>query len=234
MAGSALMLVLCIVGTVSLVFALLSGNIITNIFSNILPLLMLIGMWISYAAARKRKPNTSGTKLIRVPFVIRFVFTCIGYALIFIVLIFGLIAGIGGISDGIWMFFVIFAALLVFAIIMFVFNVKYYKSLSNCMKNVIRINRGKSIDRPSGKFAAVVMFILAVLNFIPSALMFFLPSLLYELIAAIGIEFLGDVLAFLMGGAVFSALFKLISAVVTLAYEIIGGVLVLKFVNSCE
>lgn len=231
-AGSLMMLILCIVGTVNLVLGLASGGIF-GIIKQILPILMIIGMWVSYASAKKRKPNTSGTKLIKVPFTISFVFTCIMFAFAMIIMIIGLIGGIA-VVDTTPIVLIVFIVAMIFEIAMFVFQVKYYKSLSNCMKNVISINQGYGVEKPSGKFAAIIMFIMAAFDFLPSFLIAILSltgsTLIGTLLEAIGIEFLDSILTILMSGSIVS----LLGAIVTLGYNILGGILILKLVKESK
>lgn len=249
-AGSWMMLVLCIVGTINFIMTFIDAVTSFNIFSmlmSILPLLMVIGMWLAFISAKQKKLNPTAPKLIKVPFTVNYVLTMIGYVLADIVAVILLIVGIsvtmafaeeGATPD--FTVMLIGLAVLVVVIVMQSFFVKYYKSLMNCLKNSISINEGYGAGEPSGTFAATLMFIMAGLNFLPSLAMGIIGlssgALLSTITAALG-DSMGEIATMLQpifdmiaaGGVM-----TLITGIITLAYECLGGVMILQFVKGTK
>ena len=147
--GSIWMLIASIVFTLNLVGAIVS-NLLSGIVNSILLLLMAIGFWLVFANGRKKTLNTTGIQLIRVPYIIQFVFTVLGF--------------VGNIV--IWIFtFNIFSMLA--GIVSFIFQCICYASVKKTLDMGWRINQNKSVaGMKAGVFAAVIMIISAVFTLI--------------------------------------------------------------------
>ena len=157
--GSLWMLVAAIVATVSLVTTFV-GNVLTlNIFGFIgmvLDILIAVGLWVTFAKCRKKSLGAGGIKLIKIPYIILFVFTVIGF-------VFDLIGGI----------FMALATLglgiipLLLNILTFVFECICFASVKKTLNVAQDIAQDKSAaGKKTGIFAAVVMIIVAALNLI--------------------------------------------------------------------
>lgn len=147
--GSLWMLIACIVATVNLIVFFVS-NLLTGLISTILNLLIVIGMWIAYANGRKKNLSTTGISLIRVPYIILFVFSVFSFI------------------GNIFICFIKFNILsLLINIVAFVFQCICYTSVMKSINIALRINKDRSaIGMKAGIFAGVVMIISAAFTFI--------------------------------------------------------------------
>lgn len=231
--GSVLMLVLCIVTTVQLVMSLAS-NLPSSILSNILPILVTIGLWLIYLSCRNGETKTTGIQLVRIPFIISFVVMIVLYILVVIVMLLAL-AGVMG-SDAEGVIVASLAIVLVFCIAVLVFLFIYFRSINGCLKAGLAIMNGEHIEsKISGKFAAVIMIISAVVSF--------LPGFVIGIISVSGVSLIGDMLAYI-GMAEFTSLIEdllagygvmsIISSLATLAYQLIAAVLIFQFVGNVK
>lgn len=245
-AGSWMMLVLCIVGTINAIMGFVNFNL-ANLLGNILSVIMVVGMWIAFISAKQKKLSPIAPKLIKVPFTVNYVLTMIAYVLADIVTILLLIVGTmvmvtasaeGGAVEA--TVFIVGLVAFIVVILMQTFFVKYYKSLMNCLKNSISINEGYGAGEPSGMFAATLTFIMAGLNFLPSLAMGIVGlaggALLSTITGALG-ESVGDIASILQpifdmiaaGGAM-----TLVTGIITLIYECLGGVLIMQFIKKTK
>lgn len=239
--GSILMLIIAIFASVNLLFSLISGFPF-SILSNVLPILMLVGMWLVFANGKKKKTGTAGIQLIRVPIIIQYVFTAIGFGFIVgfslvAVIGMGAIEGAAG-GDGSATLIGVGAivGLLFGMIVSFVLETLYFKSINDCLKSGVSIMKGVSPAKTSGTFAAVMMFIKAAVNFI--------PSLAVAILAFMGSTFIADLIAGLglpgeMGTLITSLLFAtgipaIFSAIFTCALQIMSGILILRYSKAIQ
>lgn len=182
-AGSIWMLVAAIVSTVSLITTLVGDILSLNIFgfvTLILDILITVGFWVTFAKCRKNKLGAGGIKLIKIPFIILFVFTVIGFALDLVSGIFMVIATIG---LGIIPLFI--------TILTFVFQCIMFSSVKKTLDVAQDIAEGKSVaGRKTGIFAAVVIIIVAALELLGEIMGFVLMSALADALPG----FLGTIL----------------------------------------
>ena len=214
-AGSVLMLVVAIIATVGLVISLISNILSLNIFGIIgmvFSILITVGMWIAWSNAKKKKLNTTGIKLIRIPYLIQFIFVCIGFALTFIGLILlligsdalGSIIGIEGVGEAATLILVF---TLIEQLIPFILECIIFASLNKTLKVAQAINSNTSVaGQKAGKALGIILIVAAVINII------------------FGI--VGIILNPLTG------IFGLISTLFTAVYMIIGAVILLGFAKN--
>lgn len=214
-AGSVLMLVVCIVGTLSLVFGiiapLLSFQLVSFIFGligSILTILIVVGMWIAWSNAKKKTLNTTGIKLIRIPYIIQFIFMVIGSAVTIITTILAMTAGgvAGEVTDTEGAAAVGIGALaivLLQALIPFIFNCIIFASLNKTLKVAQSINNNNAVPgQKAGKALGIVLIISAVIDIILGIVgVIFNPLSIMSLISTI-----------------FSAAYMIIAAVVLLGF----------------
>lgn len=177
--GSILMLIVCIVGTLSFVIdivaPLLSFKIVSFIFGlvgGILGLLIVIGMWICWGCARSKKLNAGGLKLIRIPYIIQFVFCVIGFVvdLIVNVIIGGFAAVLGsstgsGAVEGVTIGVCVFMLLQV--LVPFIFDCIVFSSLNKTLKVAQTINNNYTVaGQKASKTLGIVLIIAAAIQLI--------------------------------------------------------------------
>ena len=155
--GSIWMLLAAIVLTISLFTSfigdILSLNLIAilfGVFTIVLDILIVVGFWISFANGKKKKVNPTGINLIRVPYIIMFVFTVIRFV-------------VTTIGQGLTFQWIS----LVFGILSFVFTCICFASVKKTLDMGLLISKNRSVaGRKAGIFAAVVMIISAAISFI--------------------------------------------------------------------
>lgn len=214
-AGSVLMLIVAIIATVGLVISLISNILTLNIFGIIgmvFSILITVGMWIAWANAKKKKLNTTGIKLIRIPYLIQFIFAVIGFALTFIGLILimigsdalGSIIGVEGLGK---LGIPILVFTLIQQLIPFVLECVVFALLNKTLKVAQTINSNLSVaGQSAGKGLGIILIIAAAIDII------------------FGI--VGIILNPLTG------IFSLISTLFQAAYMIIGAVIALGFAKN--
>ena len=209
--GSIFMLILCIVGTINLLTGLV-GKIISldigGILLYVLEILIVIGMWITFVNAKRKKLSSTGISLIRVPYVIQFVFAVLSFA--------------GNIAIWIITFNIIS---LIIGLITFVFQCICFASVNKSLILARDINQDKSVvGRKAGIFAAVMLIIFATFDLIGEILHY----LMLEAIKAL----LGDsFLAMIIGGG---GIIVIIVAVVAFIVNICGAIVMIKFGNKVK
>ena len=178
-AGSVLMLVVSIIATISLVFGiiapLLGFNLIGFIFAligSVLSILILVGMWMAWANAKKNQLNLTAIKLIRIPYIIQFVFAVIGFAVMFIVGLMAILAAGGiGSATGNEAEATVAIGDLAFALIqlaiLFIFKCIIFASLNKTLKAAQNINGNLSaMGLKAGKALGIILIIAAAINII--------------------------------------------------------------------
>ena len=178
-AGSVLMLVVSIIATISIVFGiiapLLSFNLIGFIFAligSVLSILILVGMWMAWANAKKNQLNLTAIKLIRIPYIIQFVFAVIGFAVMFILGLMAILAAGGiGSATGNEAEATVAIGDLAFALIqlaiLFIFKCIIFASLNKTLKAAQNINGNLSaMGLKAGKALGIILIIAAAINII--------------------------------------------------------------------
>lgn len=204
--GSVFMLILCIVGTVNLLTGFI-GKILSldigGLLLYVLEILIVVGMWITFANAKKKKLSATGIKLIRVPYIIQFVFAVLSFVLNLVI----------------W-FMTLNILSLVFGILTFIFQCICFASVNKTLGLALDINRNKSVfGRKAGIFAAVMMIIFASFRLIGDIVG-------YITIEAIKTALGDNFLAKLLGGG---GIMTIIVAVVAFLSSIAGAIVILQF-----
>lgn len=209
--SSIFMLIFCIVSTLNLVTSLI-GNIISfdisGILLMVLDILIVIGLWIAYANAKKKNLTTKGISLVRVPYVIQFIFSCFTFVGELVISIITLnILG------------------LLLDILSFVFTCICFSSVNKTLLLAADINKDLPVaGRKAGSFAAIVMIISASLTLIKEIVSYIT---LAALLAVVGSELpaLEPLLNMLAGGGTMT----IVSAVVTFIVSISAAIVILQF-----
>ena len=204
------MLILCIVYTVNL-FTGLIGKIVSldigGLLLFILDILIVIGIWITFANAKKKKLSSKGISLIRVPYVIQFVFSVFGFIanLVFWILTLNVIS-------------------LIFGIITFIFQCICFSSVNKTLLIARDINQNKSVrGRKAGSFAAIMMIIYAVLNLINEIIGMVVLAALKEALSKLGLpEIILNLLG--AGGAM-----AIVVMIVSFIASISGAIVMLQY-----
>lgn len=178
-AGSVLMLVVSIIATISIVFGiiapLLSFDLIGFIFAligSVPSILILVGMWMAWANAKKNQLNLTAIKLIRIPYIIQFVFVVIGFAVMFILGLMAILAAGGiGSATGNEAEATVAIGDLAFALIQlaipFIFECIIFASLNKTLKAAQNINGNLSaMGLKAGKALGIILIIAAAINII--------------------------------------------------------------------
>ena len=209
-ASTVFMLILCIVYTVNL-FTGFIGKIVSldigGLLLYILDILIVIGIWITFVNAKKKKLSSKGISLIRVPYVIQFVFSVFGFIanLVFWILTLNVIS-------------------LIFGIITFIFQCICFSSVNKTLLIARDINQNKSVKgRKAGSFAAIVMIIYAVLNLINEIIGMVVLAALKEALSKLGLpEIIINLLG--AGGAM-----AIVVMVVSFIASISGAIVMLQY-----
>lgn len=178
-AGSVLMLVVCIIATVSVVFAIISQilsfnilNIIFALIGSVLGILIIVGMWMAWSNSKKKTLNPTAIKLIRIPYIIQFIFACIGFGATFITTILAMIGtGVVGEASGATGEAALGIGILIFTLIAtaipFVFTCVIFASLNKTLKVAQNINENRSaMGQKAGKALGIILIIYAAINVI--------------------------------------------------------------------
>lgn len=208
-ASTIFMLILCIVYTINLVTGLV-GKIITldigGLLLYVLEILIVVGIWITFANAKKKKLSSTGISLIRVPYIIQFVFAVLGFA--------------GNLL--IWIFTLNIISLII-GLITFIFQCICFSSVNKTLKLARDINQNKSvIGRKAGSFAAIVMIIYAVLNLISEIVGYITLAAISAALEGTAFAWLGS----LIGGG---GIMVIVVAVVAFLASISGAIVMLQF-----
>lgn len=217
--GSILMLILCIVASVNLVSGLigdfLSLNIVSGLIGSIFDILTLIGMWLVFVNARKRKLNSTPVSLIRVPFIITFIFSVFGnvFKLAGNIITFRLIS-------------------FVLSLLVFIFQCIYFGSVNKCLKMGGEINKDRSLcGKTPGVFAAVVTIIFASLDLIEGIMDYLGKGLFTALINYLLENMSADnpMVSMISGLVSGVGTMGLIATLVAFAVNILAAILIISF-----
>ncbi len=202
------MLIFCIIATLNLISGLTSDILSLNIGGIVLvvlDILIVVGLWVTFANAKKRKQSAAGLKLVKVPFVIQFIFSI--FIFVGNIVVWILTLNVLSLATG---------------IISFVFSCIYFGSIKKTLNRAIDINNNVSVrGKKAGAFAAVVMIINAVF------------ALLKDVIGYITLDAILDALPSeleifksLLGGG---GMLSLVVAGVAFVAAISGAIVILNF-----
>lgn len=209
-ASTIFMLILCIVYTINL-FTGLIGKIMSldigGLLLYILDILIVIGIWITFANAKRKKQSSKGISLIRVPYVIQFVFSVFGFIfnLVLWILTFNVLS-------------------LIFGIITFIFQCICFSSVNKTLLIARDINQNKSVrGRKAGSFAAIMMIIYAVLNLINEIIGMVVLAAIRAALEQLGLP---DVILNLLGAG---GVMAIVVMVVAFIASISGAIVMLQY-----
>ncbi len=143
-----------------------SFSLVTAIISQVPPILIAIGLWMTYAtaASKKDKPfNTSGLTMIKVIYVIELVAVCILLALCMVAMLIASITSTNS-EDAMLAFVSVLVIDVVFAVIIF-WLAMILKSL-NAAKKAASEESGKHTGKNASAFIGVICYIGGVINII--------------------------------------------------------------------
>lgn len=211
-ASSVWMLIACIMITVNMVSVLLE-NFIIGIVDTVLNLLIVIGFWMAFANAKKKNLKTTGINLIRIPYIIRFVFLILEF--------------IGNIF--LWtVMFNLFS--LMSGILSFIFQCICFSSVKKTLNMALRINEDKSAaGMKAGVFAGVIMIITAAFTFISDMARYLFTQAILSLISQGASQIdpaIANIINTVMGG---TAALTIVAAVVAFIASISVAIVLLKF-----
>lgn len=217
--GSLWMLIACIVATVNLL-AILIGDIITlNIPGFVLlicDILIVTGLWITYANGKRKELSSAGISLIKIPYMVQFIFATIVFAFelsswILLLSVLGLKIGAANILG------------LVVSILTFIFRCICFSSIIKTLNVAIDINRNKSaVGKKTGSFAAIVLIIFATLSLIGSIMGVFVLNAILTAMEELELSFLAGLVV--TGDAITVAV-----AVITFLANISAAIVMLTF-----
>lgn len=216
-AGSVFMLIFCIVSTINL-FSGLIGDVLSfnigGILMIVLDLLIVIGLWVTFAKAKGKKLGTTGLSLIRIPYTIQYVFAVFGF--------------IGNLV--IWLLTVNIIGLLT-GLISFIFLSICYSSVKKTLLLAADINLDRSVrGKKAGVFAAVAMILSAAFELISVFVSYATSAALIEALAAALEELgLGDLVSILAGLVSGGSTLTLVIAAIAFFVQICGAIVILKF-----
>lgn len=214
-AGSVFMLILCIVGTVNLITGLISDILSLNIgglLLFVLDILIVIGMWITFANAKKKKLSPKGISLIRVPYTIQFVFSVFSF--------------IGNLV--VW-FFTLNVINLLVGIVSFIMSCVCFASVKNMLVLAESINKDVSVKgKKAGIAAAVIMIISATITFLQSVIGYVTLAALTKLLEDKGAP---KFLVSLLGGG---GVMVLVVAAITFLVGICGAIVMIKLSKNLK
>ncbi len=216
--GGIWMLIACIVLTVNIGTTLIDSILSLN-FSGfvgiLLDVLIVIGFWITFAGGRRKAFSPAGISLIKVPFIIQFVFSVLTFA---------------G-NAVLWGITLNFISLVV-GIITFVFHCIYFSSIKKTLNMAGRINRNKSVaGQKAGIFAAVMMIISAALTLASTLVSYFRYAVLADALISKLPESLRFIANFLLGG---DGPMTIVAAVITFVASISVAIVLIQFGNRMK
>jgi hypothetical protein len=190
----------------------LIGNILSinigGIIGEVFDILMVAGAWLVYVNGRKRKLSTTGISLIRIPYVISFIFTTITS-------VFTIIANIVTLN--------VFSFLS--NLILLIVRCIFFSSINNTLKMARDVNRDQTvIGRKAGSFAAIITIVFAVFNLISSIATYLAAMALAEVLG--GNEFTAAIMNIFVGSV---GVMTLVAAGVTFLTNIAGALVLLQF-----
>ena len=229
------MLIACIVATVGLCGTLL-GKILSFDYSGVVPLILdiviIAGLWVTFSLCKKKTLSPKGIKLIKIPYIIIFVLTAIGFG--FEVLSSFLLMAISYNPS------VIF--LLLLCIASFVFEVLCFKTIKQILDMAIKINTEQTTaGLKAGKLAAIALIISSAITFI-IALISSPTSALSTLEALAELPYFGEVIGDIVATlrelmhmlAIPARVFSILAACVTLFANVSIAIVLLQFSNKMK
>lgn len=203
--GSIWMLIAAIVVTINVITGFI-GNILSfnllNILLVICDILIAVGFWVSFANGKKKNMSSAGLSLIRVPYIIKFVFLVIGFFVDLLV----------------WGFTFQWISLAV-GVLTFIFDCICFSSVKKTLNMGTDIARDKSVvGRKAGVFAAVVMIISATFALVSEIVDFMMWAALAEALADTPLAFLGAIMA---GGGTLTIIVAAISFLASISVALV-------------
>lgn len=212
--GSIWMLIAAIVVTINVITGFISNVISLNILNILLvvcDILIAVGFWVSFVNGKKKKMSSAGLSLIRVPYIINFVFLVLGFIVNFLVWIFTLSV-----------------LSLVFGLLSFIFECICFSSVKKTLNMGTDIARNHSVaGRKAGVFAAVVMIISASLTLIQEIINYLTMAAIAELLEDTPIAFIGAILS--AGGVM-----TVVAAVIAFLAGISTAIVLLMFAKKIK
>lgn len=209
-ASTAFMLVLCIIGTLNLISTLIGDILSLNISGLllfVLDILIVVGTWVTFANAKKKKLSSKGISLIRVPYIIQYVFSVFSFVTNLIV----------------WILTLNIVSLLI-GLVTFVFQCICFSSVNKTLKLARDIYMNKSVaGRKSGSFAAVMMIISASLTLISEIVGFVMLESIKAALQGSGMP------SFIMTLLGTGGIITVVVSVVSFLVNISGAVVMLQF-----
>ena len=211
-AGGLMMLIYAIAASVSLIFGflgdVLSFNIL-GILGVIFDILTVVGLWVLWGTAKAKKLTPAGVTLIKVPFVIMFIFSLIGG-------IFGLILNLITFNLG---------ELLV-NLFKFIFSIIYFSSINKLLKHGQAIEKDQTVNgKKAGMFAAVVTIIIAVINLIGAIM----DKVTGNAILAFLVEHVGNMIPGLAEAGITVVVLGYIAIAIEFLVSIYAAVMIINF-----
>lgn len=203
--GSLWMLIAAIVVTINVLTGFI-GNILSfnliNILLVVCDILIAVGFWVSFINGKKQKMSSAGLSLIRVPYIIKFVFLVIGF-----------------VTDVLVQAFTFQWISLVIGIVTFIFDCICFSSVKKTLNMGTDIARNKSvIGKKAGIFAAVVMIISAAFALISDIVEFVTWTALAE---ALKDSPLAPIAAILGGGSTLTIVVAVISFLASISVALV-------------
>lgn len=230
---------------IALVVDIVTSRSLGNFLEVLFALLTTIGFWITYSAGKKKQLSPKGITLIKVPFVIQFVFEVIAFAGVIILL--GLLllgsafasglasqmsSSSGSATAGITSGILIIAVAVV--IVVFVVKCMYFSSVNKTLNIGLDISKDRSVaGRKAGLFAPVVMIISALCTFGLSLASYLLTATITSVASSILGE-LGGNFGFLTSMIARANAFTLVAAIVTFIASISSAVVMIIFRNKLK
>lgn len=199
-AASIFMLIFCITSTINMIIGLISFQ------SSILDVLIVIGLWITYANAKKNNLKTTGISLIKVPYTIKFVFSVFSFigSLIVCFISFNIVT-------------------LLTTVVSFVVTCMCYSSINKTLKVAKEINLNHTVrGQKAGMFAGIIMIINAVVDFVVSLVGSGTLAAIGALLEQLGLGELAGILST-------SGTLVTIASAITLVVSICGAIVILQF-----
>ncbi|MCM1233850.1 MAG: hypothetical protein NC489_27390 [Ruminococcus flavefaciens] len=214
--GSVLMLILCIVSTINLGTILLDDILsfnISGLLLYILDILIIVGTWMTYACSRKNKLTSTGISLIRIPYIIQFVFSVLTF--------------VGNIPFWVFTFNIISFFI---NTITFIFECICFASVNKTLSVAQDINNNKTVaGRRASIFAAVSMIIFATLRLVKEIVGYLIVNTIKAAVSESKI--LSFLVSLVLGGG---GTATLVVAGVTFAFGILGAVVILIFAKKLK
>ena len=211
-------------------------------FGNFIDILAVVGLWLIYASARRGELKAGGIKVVKISFVLDYVFTVIGYVFAAIGCFIGLfitkvitltdaeaLAALESLMPAAAIASVTFAFLVAVETLRFI----YVKKFINRVKDVAE---GKTPKEGKAAFAAITAILRAILGVLPVVIEVIHAQAFVTVVNALIAQFsekltaLGDVAALAVGA--FGAL-ALTFALLDAARQIFAAVIILKL-NAAE